>query len=322
MSDEKVDAWMPLWIGAYLADTMSLSRDSHGGYLLLLFAYWRNRGPLVDDDEEMAGITKATPEEWEKLRPRLARFFTIEGGVWRHSRADKELAKAGEHKEAAVKKAKAGAAARWGVSSKHAPSNAASNAQAVPGDAAPADPATADTGKPTGEPEETGANDAPSNAQALPKQCPTPSPINPSLPTVEKGAPRKRSAAPPPPPAWPCPDDVDGQVWADWLALRKAKKAPVTATVVSTATGEAVKAGMSFEAFLRIWCARGTQGFFADWIRPNERQTFAAGQPEPAWRTEQRERSEAFAGPAAARRPGTTPQPTEVIDATAPLALG
>lgn len=43
---------------------------------------------------------------------------------------------------------------------------------------------------------------------------------------------------------------------------------------------------------------------------------------EPAWVTEKRERSEAFAGPAAARRPGTPQQPTEVIDATAPLALG
>jgi hypothetical protein len=72
-----------------------------------------------------------------------------------------------------------------------------------------------------------------------------------------------------------CPDGVDSQVWADWLALRKAKKAPVTATVIAGAESEAAKAGMSLDAFLRAWCARGSQGLQADWLKPNERQ--AAG---------------------------------------------
>lgn len=107
---KKVDAWMPMWIGDYLADTMKLSRDLHGGYLLMLFAYWRNKGPLDDDDEDLAAIVKATPEEWsEKLRSKLAKFFTVENGVWSHTRADKELRKAGVHKLRAL----AGGANRW-----------------------------------------------------------------------------------------------------------------------------------------------------------------------------------------------------------------
>lgn len=72
-----------------------------------------------------------------------------------------------------------------------------------------------------------------------------------------------------------CPSDVDGQVWQDWLALRKAKKAPVTATVLDGARAESDKAGMPLEAFLRVWCARGSQGFMADWLKPDER-----GKPE------------------------------------------
>lgn len=72
-----------------------------------------------------------------------------------------------------------------------------------------------------------------------------------------------------------CPPDVGLQEWTDWLALRKAKKAPVTETVVKTARKEAEKAGISFNAFLAIWCARGSQGLQADWLKPNERQTFA-----------------------------------------------
>lgn len=67
------------------------------------------------------------------------------------------------------------------------------------------------------------------------------------------------------------PADVDPQVWADWLQLRKTKKAPVTDTVIKSARSEAVDAGMSFEAFLRVWCARGSQGLQAEWLKPHER---------------------------------------------------
>lgn len=84
--------------------------------------------------------------------------------------------------------------------------------------------------------------------------------------TKEKTA-RKRA----PPVVIECPEGVDQQVWADWLALRKAKRAPVTATTISGATAEAAKAGMSLDAFLRAWCRRGSQGLEADWLKPNER---------------------------------------------------
>lgn len=68
-----------------------------------------------------------------------------------------------------------------------------------------------------------------------------------------------------------CPDDVDPQTWADWLALRKAKRAPVTETVVDGARKEAVKAGMALGDFLAVWCRRGSQGLEADWLKPSER---------------------------------------------------
>lgn len=68
-----------------------------------------------------------------------------------------------------------------------------------------------------------------------------------------------------------CPPDVSEQVWEDWQKLRKAKKAPVTGTVVKSARREAEKANLSFENFLEVWCARGSQGLQADWLKPEER---------------------------------------------------
>lgn len=64
------------------------------------------------------------------------------------------------------------------------------------------------------------------------------------------------------------PDDVEAVTWADWVALRKAKAAPITETVLRDAKAEAGKADMTLETFLREWCSRGSQGLRADWIKP------------------------------------------------------
>jgi uncharacterized protein YdaU (DUF1376 family) len=150
-ADEKVDAWMPLWIGAYLADTMTLTTQQHGAYLLLLFAYWRNRGPLADDDEDLASIVKASADEWPRLRAKLERFFVIEAGAWRHKRADDELKKAQDGRAKASDKASKAASAKWAKQRKQC------------------------------------SSDAPSIAPAVPEQCPTPSPIK-DTPIPPRGA--------------------------------------------------------------------------------------------------------------------------------------
>lgn len=75
------------------------------------------------------------------------------------------------------------------------------------------------------------------------------------------------------------PADVDPQVWEDWLKLRKVKKAPVTQTVLRNAMEEAKKADLCLESFLRIWCARGSQGLQADWLTPGDRAVSAAPPP-------------------------------------------
>lgn len=71
-------------------------------------------------------------------------------------------------------------------------------------------------------------------------------------------------------PAIPRPDDVTPQTWADWLDLRKSKRAPVSMTVLNAAIAEAAKAKLALEDFLQIWCLRGTQGLQADWLKPSD----------------------------------------------------
>lgn len=55
------------------------------------------------------------------------------------------------------------------------------------------------------------------------------------------------------------------------MALRSKKRAPVTGTVLREAAREAQKAGMPLERFLQVWCARGSQGLQAEWLKPEER---------------------------------------------------
>jgi hypothetical protein len=65
---------------------------------------------------------------------------------------------------------------------------------------------------------------------------------------------------------------------------------------------------MPLQAFLVEWCRRGSQGLDADWLKPNATRVNGS-HAEPAWRTEQRERMEAFA-------PGCTTRPSSgtIID--------
>jgi uncharacterized protein YdaU (DUF1376 family) len=125
---------MPLYIGDYLGDTQRLTTEQHGAYLLLLMDYWRN-GPPPADDAVLAQIARLSLPAWRKLKPAIVRFFTERDGHFRHGRVDKELAKASENQERRSAKAKKAADARWngdGDASSNAKSNAPGMLQAMP----------------------------------------------------------------------------------------------------------------------------------------------------------------------------------------------
>jgi len=128
-----------------------------------------------------------------------------------------------------------------------------------------------------------------------------PSPLIPdslNSDSKEEESPRKRE------PTFQRPEDVAEQVWKDWVQLRKAKRATVSATVVAEARTEAAKADLTLERFLAVWCARGSQGLQADWLKPQERGNGQQATGETAYQRNARERVEAFAPGVAARAPG------------------
>ena len=92
---------------------------------------------------------------------------------------------------------------------------------------------------------------------------------------------KSKAKAPAAPSFDPLPDllaqGVSAQTAADWLALRKAKRAVVTPTVLKALIAEAGKAGLSLDGVLSICCARGWAGFEADWVLRDQRAGPAAG---------------------------------------------
>lgn len=65
----------------------------------------------------------------------------------------------------------------------------------------------------------------------------------------------------------PKPDGMDDQVWSDFLAVRKSKKAPLTATGLTRMANEAAKAGWTLEEAIAESVARGWQSFKAEWVK-------------------------------------------------------
>jgi hypothetical protein len=72
------------------------------------------------------------------------------------------------------------------------------------------------------------------------------------------------------------PESVDNLVWEDFLKIRKAKKAPMTATALEGIKREATKAGWTLNDAIRECVIRGWQGFKSDWV---EARTVAGPDP-------------------------------------------
>ena len=236
--------YYPFHLGDYAAHTGHLEPMEDLAYRRLLDVYYMREGALPADIQVTAKLVRLRSCAAD-VKSVLNEFFVLTEDGWRHQRCEREIEKMQD------KQAKARASAQASVNSRRAKA-------------------------------ERTLDESPTDVERslvvsqtdveLPTPTPTPTPNN----KEEAQAPsRKRDSSPPP----ARPEDVEPQTWGDWLVLRRAKKAPVSETVISGARAEAAKAGMPLDAFLRVWCTRGSQGLQADWLSQHER-TANGGTPK------------------------------------------
>ena len=79
---------MPLWTDALVADTLELSVDEFGAYLLLLTAMWRRESlSLPDDPRKLRTISRVSQKLWNsRISPTLMPFYVKSDGQITHKK--------------------------------------------------------------------------------------------------------------------------------------------------------------------------------------------------------------------------------------------
>ncbi len=83
--------FMQLYVSDFVGDTLSLSTEHIGAYLLLLIALWNADGSLEDDADILATTTRLPLDRWLVVWSRLSKYFVVSGGRVTHNRLTKEL---------------------------------------------------------------------------------------------------------------------------------------------------------------------------------------------------------------------------------------
>ena len=222
-------------IGDYAQATMHLSLVEDAIYTRLLRRYYAEESPIVNDMQKVCRWVGArTEEERQAVEDVLDEFFVLDDGYWHNKRADAEIAAY----QAKSSKASESAAKRWHnkKDAKEMPKQCERNANAMPSHT------------------EGNANQEPiTNNQETDKE------------KTSKKKPAAQAAS------LSVPDlaaqGVTEQVATEFLAIRKRKRAPLTAIALEGLMRESAQAGMSLNDALRTCVERGWQGFSADWVQ-------------------------------------------------------
>jgi uncharacterized protein YdaU (DUF1376 family) len=97
--------FMQLYVADYIGDTLHLTTEQHGAYLLLLMAMWRAGGSLPNEEHKLARIVGLSPARWRRVSGDVLAFFDEINGQITQKRLAAEIEKA---KEKSAKRAEAG----------------------------------------------------------------------------------------------------------------------------------------------------------------------------------------------------------------------
>jgi uncharacterized protein YdaU (DUF1376 family) len=229
-------------IGDFIRATARLTDAQTMAYLRLMWRYYDKQKPLVNDYKILA-FQIGSDEETVRLI--LTCYFELDDqGLWRNTRCDKEIA---EYKQMQEKKSKAGKASAerkkntGGSTVEHKDSIRSTDVEQV-------------------------LDDSSATVQLTSNHKPITNNQEPVTSTNRRSNTRKRVDR---------PDDVTESVWEAWVELRNSKRAPISDVAVDKIRKEAAKASMSLDAALEMCCARGWQGFNAEWVDKRDKKEAA-----------------------------------------------
>jgi len=102
--------YMQLYVADYLADTMHLTTEEHGAYLLLIMNYWQTGKPIPKN--RLQKIARLPNDRWTTVEDSLNEFFTDTGTEWVHHRIERDLEAVKDAQEQRVRAGRASAEAR------------------------------------------------------------------------------------------------------------------------------------------------------------------------------------------------------------------
>ncbi|MCO7737511.1 uncharacterized protein YdaU (DUF1376 family) [Ochrobactrum sp. J50] len=86
--------FLQLYVGDYLADTLDLTTEQHGAYLLMLMTMWRHDAKLPNDPSKLARIARVSARRWHLVWGAIGHLFYEQDGFIRNKRLDREYQKA------------------------------------------------------------------------------------------------------------------------------------------------------------------------------------------------------------------------------------
>ncbi|MBD8493851.1 DUF1376 domain-containing protein [Pseudomonas syringae] len=120
--------YIQLYVADYLADTMHLTTEEHGAYLLLIFNYWQTGKPIPTN--RLARISRLSNERWTDVERSLREFFNERSNEWVHDRIERDLEAVRATQEQRIAAGKASAEARKQAGKARKPRGA--NARSTP----------------------------------------------------------------------------------------------------------------------------------------------------------------------------------------------
>ena len=245
-------------IGDYDQATAHLSAVEDGIYSRLIRRYMATEKPLPADVPALQRLVRAhTKDEKKAVQTVLDEFFELREDGYHQHRCDEEIARFQEKSA----KAKRSAEARWNAQRPESEGNADAYANASAEHDAPAMRTHSEGNAPRARPQTPDTKHQSSEAK---------------LPTVNAADAARSDTR-----ALTAKDliaeGVDPKAAADWLTVRKAKKAPLTSTAWEAVKREAAAAGMTPAQAVKHAAESNWQGFRASWLQRDAQANAKAG---------------------------------------------